>query len=445
MIANNIMRITAIGAQIVVPPAPLVCDLDWLNTRALIPGSVSVIETKAGIAVEEQTGVQQATGGKYTNQQMLKFGGTSTLRLADHPAFNFGSGDFTIEFDFRMDNDSDWSVAYLVNKGGGLNIAWSSFLIVAHRTNRSIQLMMSTSNTKYEVGGSPDYNAGWGNYVVGKIHRIAVVRKGTTVYCFFDGALNKTFTNVTGALTPNTGRGLTLGYHRPNNWTSGAVDNVLNGCIQNLKISNIPLYTATYTPAEITLASCQTKPGVYNWEFDTLKEDNGNSQVDSNNYNVTNGLLMVPDKAVAPMYKPVGIRKMIPPNTEFTLEFLYRLTMVTSTHNYVIFFDDRAALYHRYQLNRKLVLVAYDQNYPDSSPAIVASSTPGAGTDILVKLVRDASGTITLYINGSSVGSVANMHGLQATNLYFGGGPERAGTLNDQLKGYFQYMKLTVK
>jgi hypothetical protein len=149
----------------------------------------------------------------------------------------------------------------IVNKGGGINIAWPSFMI-SHGLN-NVYFAGSNTNARMDIGGDGS------NGVGGNVHRgyigtfskntwnhVAVSRSGTTYYGFLNGVLGYTETT---ANTPynSTGRGLTiLGYvqNASNTWSAGVSSQDIAGHISNIRlVTGRALYTSNFTPPKSPL------------------------------------------------------------------------------------------------------------------------------------------------------------------------------------------------
>lgn len=217
----------------------------WGKYLMLIPGNGldgTGLDVKNGLAPNNTTGVVIVDDAPYgATGKSLKFNGTtSVLQTAHSDATNFGASDFTIEFDVRMDVDK---TVDLICKGGGYLVAWATFIIQAIGGVKSFTFAASTSNTKYEAG-STDTN-GWGSWEVGVWTRIAITRQGSTIYCFQDGILQRTYP-ISGALYNSSPRGLHIGHGRQNNWDTGAIYSVLNGLLHGISFLNYAKYTANH-------------------------------------------------------------------------------------------------------------------------------------------------------------------------------------------------------
>ena len=175
----------------------------------------------------------------------------SFIVSTDSTNLNVPSGDFTLEC---------WAYVVsgggtFVGKGGGVNIAWPSFMI-SHVFN-NVYFSGSNTNARMDIGGD-GFNGVGGNVHRGYIgtfskntwNHVAVSRSGNTYYGFLNGVLG--YTEAT-ANTPynSTGRGLTiLGYveNASNTWSAGVSSQSIAGHISNLRlVTGRALYTSNFT------------------------------------------------------------------------------------------------------------------------------------------------------------------------------------------------------
>ena len=181
----------------------------------------------------------------------------SFIVSTDSTNLNVPSGDFTLEcWAYVVSGNGTF-----VNKGGGVNIAWPSFMI-SHGFN-NVYFSGSNTNARMDIGGDGV------NGVGGNVHRgyigtfskntwnhVAVSRSGNTYYGFLNGVLG--YTEAT-ANTPynSTGRGLTiLGYveNASNTWSAGVSSQDIAGHISNIRlVTGRALYTSNFTSPQSPL------------------------------------------------------------------------------------------------------------------------------------------------------------------------------------------------
>ena len=199
--------------------------------------------------------------------------------------------DFTIELWFNSNviyGTTSATSGILLNKNGGVNIAWASYIIILYGNN--IYFAASSNNNGYDIGGHP-YD--WpnaisiggvgllGTFSINTWYHVAVVRYNGV----YKGYLNGTNTWTQGGMNPysNNIRGLTIGgtYGGPflytnynpsfnvltnapiwggnNNNTTINTYGFFNGYISNVRINNgTAMYTANFTPASSALTASTT-------------------------------------------------------------------------------------------------------------------------------------------------------------------------------------------
>jgi hypothetical protein len=175
----------------------------------------------------------------------------SFIVSTDSTNLNVPSGDFTLEcWAYVVSGNGTF-----VGKGGGVNIAWPSFMI-SHGFN-NVYFSGSNTNARMDIG-SDGINGVGGNVHRGYIgtfskntwNHVAVSRSGNTYYGFLNGVLG--YTEAT-ANTPynSTGRGLTiLGYvqNASNTWSAGVSSQDIAGHISNIRlVTGRALYTSNFT------------------------------------------------------------------------------------------------------------------------------------------------------------------------------------------------------
>lgn len=198
----------------------------------------------------------------------IYFDGTGDyLSVPNNAAFNFGTGDFTIEcWVYRTDNaDGKAILSY-----GWPTISQVPFLIYWDGINSRYSFYASSSTT-YDIasgviiGSSPPLNS-WGH--------IAVTRSGNTIRCFFNGVLGSTTTsNLT--LFNNTTQPLTIG-----GGSTGS--NNFFGYISNLRIvQGTAIYTSNFSvPTQALSAITGTSLLIAN-------ESNNVAIIDNSSNNIT--------------------------------------------------------------------------------------------------------------------------------------------------------------
>ena len=222
---------TVIGTgvtSVTVPTSPLTAIT---NTRLLLGFKNAGIYDNAAMVNYETVGSAQVdTTIKQFGTGSLKFNGTTdSLKTANNALFDFGTGDFTIEF--WLYSAVAWtsqsaSAGLLSNKGSDADNAWELF----RATGSPYILARFALQNNFYTASTPA-TATWEYW--------ALTRSGSTLRWFKDGVLDATGTNSANIQSTNP---FYIGY-------SGRYNAYFNGYIDDLRITKgVCLYTATFTP-----------------------------------------------------------------------------------------------------------------------------------------------------------------------------------------------------
>lgn len=192
------------------------------------------------------------------------------------------TGDFTIEAWFNPSGTTGW----ILNKGGGLNIAWASYELLINGT--TMYFAASSANNGYDIGGE-NANGIIGTFTANVWNHVAVTRSGNVYRGFVNGVQGYTQTL---ALTPYsaTTRGLNIGASYQNAWgVAGNIYNGWTGYISNVRIiKGTALYTGNFTVptspltavANTSLLTCQDRTFIDNSTNNFVVTSSGNVTVD---------------------------------------------------------------------------------------------------------------------------------------------------------------------
>jgi hypothetical protein len=173
------------------------------------------------------------------------FDGTGDwLSSPTNSAFEFGSGNFTIEYWFYVNSIPSGSAVGLLSKrvDGSIYAPFNMFLSAGGVLN----LYMSTSGSNWEVGPLSTTALATGTW-----YHVAVTRSSNTVYMFLNGTSVGSTGTLSGALVTNSAA-LTIGA----NSESPASVTRLNGYISNLRfVKGTAVYTANFTPSTTPLTA----------------------------------------------------------------------------------------------------------------------------------------------------------------------------------------------
>jgi hypothetical protein len=215
-------------------------------------GNYTVIVGAGGTGAPPGTDQVRGNSGNSSGIAPLNFKGHSysfdgagdNLRIAYDLGHHL-SGDFTIELWF-------YAVSFgsmIVNFGGGLNIAWASWELVAQPDG--INFAASSANNGYDIGSETGATGRIGTVQLGTWNHLAVTRSGNVYRGFVNGIQGYTQTTALTPFNPNA-RGLAIGsnYSGTGGWGVPAnVSSSVNGFISNLRIvKGTAVYTANFEP-----------------------------------------------------------------------------------------------------------------------------------------------------------------------------------------------------
>lgn len=166
-------------------------------------------------------------------------GSSSYLRVPDSANWEFGNGDFTIDFWYRAGATGGYR-GIISRQGPG--VTWPAWTI---NDNNSGYLDFAfcksgSCGSAWETfAGLGTTNLHLGTPEIGVWHHYAVVRSGNTFYGFKDGVLTNTGTNAN-AIASATGSAMAIGVYNTN---------YLNGYLDELRVSKgIARWTSNFTP-----------------------------------------------------------------------------------------------------------------------------------------------------------------------------------------------------
>jgi hypothetical protein len=165
----------------------------------------------------------------------LAFDGTGDwLSVPDSQNFNFGSGNFTIEFWIYL-NSVSGTIGILGKRTNEANYA--PFIMIV--TSSALKVYMSINGSLWAVNGLSTSTLSTSTW-----YNIAVTRSGSTVYMFLNGTSVGSTGTLSGALMTNTSP-LYIGADSG----SPSGSSTLNGYIDDLRVTKgYARYTANFTP-----------------------------------------------------------------------------------------------------------------------------------------------------------------------------------------------------
>lgn len=169
----------------------------------------------------------------------------SSYLTVPNPAsqFAFGTGDFTVEawvYLNTMPSGNGYDASYWIVGGGPVN------------SNTGFDIAIGSTNLQVGLSSFASLNINTAhNMVVGTWYHVAVVRSGSTLYAFINGA-QLTSVSVSGVTADPCLTGLAISAAEPTGATSGN----FNGYISNLRIvKGTAVYTSAFTPPTSALTA----------------------------------------------------------------------------------------------------------------------------------------------------------------------------------------------
>ena len=180
-------------------------------------------------------------GGAWSN-----YFSTGKLTVAQNAAFNFGTGNFTIECWINVPNTTVQFGKSIVDKyfWSGVDNGW---LLTCQRNSAPVSNLAFFMN---ESGGAAAIGLSYnGAFTTGVWHHVAVTRSGTTAALYLDGNIVASQSSVTG--NDNYSSALYVGSNSGTNAT-----NSFDGYISNLRIiKGQALFTGNFSPANSALSA----------------------------------------------------------------------------------------------------------------------------------------------------------------------------------------------
>jgi hypothetical protein len=168
----------------------------------------------------------------------VAFNGSTTLLSVPYSSnFDFGSGDFTIEFWMYTSSSGNATKGLMAFSHNASNIAQALWYFP---TASTITFWCSSNGTSFDVAA----NVAAGTFALNNWYHVAVSRSGSSIRLFFAGVLQSTVTF-----------GGTLAGTYDRNWIGTTVGNGhYNGLLSNIRVvKGTALYTANFAPPQAIL------------------------------------------------------------------------------------------------------------------------------------------------------------------------------------------------
>lgn len=380
------------------------------NTTFLDSASSPNTVTKTG-------NVSYGSFSPFLNETSRYFNGSNTyFSIPDSDTFNFGSGDFTVEFWAKTTTSSD-STAHPVFNQSASGASSDSSIFVGFGTNASVYVSSGTGWTYNATSSGIACNDNeW--------HHVAAVRTGTSLRIYVDGILRGSTTLAGGFTLGNSSRLVEIGYQ-----TSGSY---YVGWASNLRVvKGTAVYTSNFTPPQQKLTAISGTSLLTLIKSRNIDESSNSHRISAFGTHQTS--IFYPPVRKENQYSSLtdggsiyfdgnGDYLTIPHSTafnfgtgNFTIEYWAKFDTLTPNGTF-----DFQTTYTKGYTNGILLqttngtgrLQVYLAN---GTPTVTEPSNPEVGTWIHYALVRNGS-TVTLYKNGVSVATGTSSANVSSSN-----------------------------
>ena len=356
------------------------------------------------------------------------FDGTGDfLTVPTNPAHaSFGTSDFVVEGWFYFNTISGTQLIFSHRNGSSGTGAYVPFLL--WQTNGTINLYASSDNASWNVvnGSSP------GTLVAGQWYHIAYTRTGTVFRVFINGIQTYTYGSVGSLICTQP---FQIGMTGP-----GETNTALNGYVTDVRITKgISPYSANFVPPSAPLQAVQNTTLLLNMDKSAIQDKSGKVVLET-----------VGDAKVSTSVKKYGSSSLyfdgsgdyltFPSNPQyafgtgdFTVEcWVNSADVSTAQKGFIQTSDAVGGLSTGYATGITFLFGARQNGSGAASLsgavlANIAGTNIGSSAAVVtantwthLALVR-ASGTVTIYVDGVSVGSGTAAGNCSGTNLVVGG------------------------
>ena len=200
----------------------------------------------------------------------VSFNGSSTYLSVPYSSnFDFGSGDFTIEFWMYTSSSGNSTKGLMAFSHNASNYAQALWYFP---TASTISFWCSSNGTTWDVAS----NVATGTFALNTWYHVAVSRSGSSIRLFFNGVLQNTVT-FAGTLAGTYDR----------NWIGATTANgYYNGLLSNIRVvKGTAVYTANFTPPQAILPAITNTQLLLNVtsSADFIKDNGPNNLTVTNN------------------------------------------------------------------------------------------------------------------------------------------------------------------
>lgn len=346
-------------------------------------------------------------------------GSTQYLSAPNNSAFDFGTGDFTIEGWFYKSSQIgpvDTVVTY-----GWTSTTGGPFVILYNGSNQLL-FFASSNGSSWDIANS----VSMGTFTTGQWVHFAVSRQGSSIRLFLNGALNNTVTSSASLYVQAT-YPLTVG-------GNGNGGNKMNGYISNIRlVKGTAVYTANFTPPTLpltpipntSLLTCQSATFIDNSPNNFTITNNGTATIVNPNTfpaitrtgTVTQGTF-TPYGSLWSGYFSGSSQNLSWTGTalgsgDFTVECWFNITSSSANNRAIIASasSSTTAGWEIYSSSSNTI------SFYSNNANVITSSAVSLNTWYHVAAVRSGT-TLTLYLNGVSVGTASFSSNLTNTTFY---------------------------
>jgi hypothetical protein len=180
----------------------------------------------------------------------LLLDGNSDLAKIPSASGDLGSGDWTIEFSFRLSADVGGTAQTCISKweSSGDQRGWAARLVSS--SGNKMQFRVTPNGTSGSIVSTTFSTA----FSHSTWYNVALVNSSGTVTLYVDGTADSTtYTLASGEPRPNVGIDVAIGAAVPS-----SPNTFFNGYIDEVRISQVARYTSSYTPAAFADKGQQT-------------------------------------------------------------------------------------------------------------------------------------------------------------------------------------------
>jgi hypothetical protein len=215
------------------PPDPHFANVSLLLHFTGSSGSTSIVDSSPNAFSVTRNGSAQISTAqsRFGGSSLLLNGTSDSIVLPPSAAFNFGSGDFTIELWLRFASLSGGQriAGGDVQSGGAFN--WAIYKAVG---SSELMFLMGDGSSPWNMGSTT-----FGSVLANQWYHVALVRSGNTFTGYLDGVAGGNFSS-SGSLVTNNSNGPHFGF---------ATGDYFNGHLDEIRITKgIARYTANFTP-----------------------------------------------------------------------------------------------------------------------------------------------------------------------------------------------------